>query len=155
MKKVSLFFIILATSLNLQAASQKLEDLFQGKTAIQNPFQLRDPFKVPQLSGGNDEGNLAKKFLSGNEFSNQPTIGNTPLSQIKIVGTLIGSTRKAIAQIDGNKSKNIFLEEGMKLGTEQAELKAILPAGIVLVEKLVNVYGQEEYLETIIPISVK
>jgi type IV pilus assembly protein PilP len=47
----------------------------------------------------------------------------------------------------------IILKEGMKIGQDEAELKAILPGGIVLVEKIVNVYGQEEFLETVIPIS--
>ena len=41
----------------------------------------------------------------------------------------------------------------MKIGEDGAELKAILPGGIIVVEKIVNVYGQEEYLETVIPIS--
>ena len=47
----------------------------------------------------------------------------------------------------------VILREGMKIGADQAELKAILPGGIILVEKITNVYGEEEYLETVIPIS--
>jgi len=54
---------------------------------------------------------------------------------------------------DGEKAGIIILKEGMKIGDDGAELKAILPGGIILVEKIVNVYGQEEYLETVIPIS--
>ena len=43
----------------------------------------------------------------------------------------------------------------MRLGRDNAEIKAILPGGIVVVEKIRNVYNQEEYLETIIPISTE
>ena len=46
-----------------------------------------------------------------------------------------------------------YIKEGMKLGSSGAEVKAILPGGIVLVEKIRNVYDQDEYLETVIPIS--
>ena len=46
-----------------------------------------------------------------------------------------------------------MLREGMKLGPERAELKAILPGGIVVVEKIKNIYNQEEYLETVIPVT--
>jgi type IV pilus assembly protein PilP len=40
----------------------------------------------------------------------------------------------------------------MKLGENNAELRAILPGGLILVEKNINIYGEEEYLETVIPI---
>jgi type IV pilus assembly protein PilP len=41
----------------------------------------------------------------------------------------------------------------MVLGNNNAEIRAILPGGVVLVEKLINVYDQEEYLETILPLQ--
>jgi type IV pilus assembly protein PilP len=52
-----------------------------------------------------------------------------------------------------DQKKIIIMKEGMKIGPDNAELKAILPGGIVLVEKIVNVYGEDEFLETVIPIS--
>jgi hypothetical protein len=33
------------------------------------------------------------------------------------------------------------------------DVKAILPGGIILVEKIRNVYDQDEYLETVLPVS--
>ena len=45
------------------------------------------------------------------------------------------------------------VKEGMTLGPNDAEIKAILPGGIILAEKVVNIYGETEYLETVIPIS--
>jgi hypothetical protein len=41
----------------------------------------------------------------------------------------------------------------MKLGPNNADIKAILPGGIILVEKVTNIYGEDEFLETVIPIS--
>jgi type IV pilus assembly protein PilP len=65
---------------------------------------------------------------------------------------MVGKERRALARVAGRPDV-LVLREGMKLGRDNAELKAILPGGIILVEKLVNVYGEEEYLETVIPIS--
>lgn len=70
----------------------------------------------------------------------------------------MGHRRRAIAKIRGKdgkiiKKKGSFLiKEGMLLGNDQSEVKAILPGGIVLVEKIKNVYNQVEYLETILPL---
>ena len=41
----------------------------------------------------------------------------------------------------------------MKISHGEAEVKAILPGGVVIVEKIKNIYDQDEYLETILPIS--
>ena len=51
-------------------------------------------------------------------------------------------------------SKDTFIiKEGMSLGLDNAIVKAIMPGGVVLVEKIKNVYDQFEYLETLLPIS--
>lgn len=64
-----------------------------------------------------------------------------------------------MAKIDqgkGGASSDIYiLKEGMKVGVDDAEVKAILPGGIVVVEKIVNVYDQQEYIETVIPVSAE
>ena len=41
----------------------------------------------------------------------------------------------------------------MVIGENNAVIKAILPGGVVLVEKIKNVYEQDEYLETILTIT--
>ena len=69
---------------------------------------------------------------------------------------MIGKERRAMAKIaTGNSlgSEVFFIKEGMKIGPNGAEVKAILAGGVVLVEKIRNVYDQDEYLETVIPVS--
>jgi type IV pilus assembly protein PilP len=122
------------------------------KTFVKNPFDLRDPFKRKSIKLKS-----RAKVLRGNKvvFSNSKSIDNTPIDQIKIVGIFLGAQRRAMAKIIDNKvlgKETYMLKEGMKLGLNNAELKAILPGGIVLVEKIRNVYDQDEYLETIIPV---
>jgi hypothetical protein len=117
--------------------------------------KLRDPFKRPTFKLAS----RSKTAKSTDDFSNIPTIGNTPLNSIKIVGVLLGKNRRAIAKIvtgAGTTAEETYiLKEGMKLGDEGAELKAILPGGIVIVEKIRNVYDQDEYLETVIPVTTE
>lgn len=129
-----------------------LSNFFRDKTKIDKPFELRDPFKAPPSK---TEKNKEKEgyFISGKgQYSNIKEDTVTSIETIKVVGVLIGRERRAMVR-SGDKASILILKEGMKIGEDGAELKAILPGGIILVEKIFNVYGQEEYLETVIPIS--
>ncbi|MDC0255665.1 pilus assembly protein PilP [Bacteriovoracales bacterium] len=150
MRGLFLAVFILATS-NVFAKNAQFEFFNGNKTKIKNPFRLRDPFKRKILSLKAKRGKYSA-FLKGNFFSNLPSIDNVALNDIKIVGVLLGKKRRAMAKIRNGKD-TYLLKEGMRLGLDNAEIKAILPGGIVVVEKIKNVYNQEEYLETIIPIS--
>jgi Tfp pilus assembly protein PilP len=150
------FIFAFTASVGAQSAPMRrdhLKDFFKDKTKIDNPFELRDPFKVPAQK--NERASQEKSGYFVNEkglYSNmtEETIQN--VAEIKVVGVLIGRERRVMVE-GKTKGKVIVLKEGAKIGDEGAELKAILPGGIILVEKIVNVYGQEEYLETVIPIS--
>lgn len=151
----SLILLMMLFSVGALAAPEKsLQNFFGDKTKIDNPFNLRDPFKAPTVKG---EAKKDKRgfYVSGKgQYSNisDTALDQIPIQQLKVVGVLIGKERRALVNT-GEKNKIIILKEGQKIGPEAAELKAILPGGIVLVEKIVNVYGEEEYLETVIPIS--
>lgn len=153
-KHFLVLFVLLVSALQ-NAEAKTMQNFFNDKTKIENPFNLRDPFKAP---GSKSEGNKHGKgfYLSGKgQYSNisESNLNELTLNNIKVVGVLIGKERRALVNAGKENSKIIILKEGMKVGPEQAELKAILPGGIVLVEKITNVYGEEEYLETVIPIS--
>lgn len=140
------------------APAKELDNFFKDKTKIDQPFSLRDPFKAPVSK--TDKGQKRGYTVSGKgQYTN---IAEIPLDQVnigemKVIGVLIGRERRAMinpgSEDAGKKNKIIIVKEGMKIGPEGAELKAILPGGVILVEKMVNVYGEEEYLETVIPIS--
>jgi Tfp pilus assembly protein PilP len=139
------------------APAQTAKNFFKDKTQIENPFNLRDPFKAPQSKSETKKEGRRFRVTGKGQYSN---ISETPLDQlnlsdVKLVGVLIGKERRAMINLSGGNTpgKVVILKEGMKVGPEGAELKAILPGGIVLVEKITNVYGEQEYLETVIPIS--
>lgn len=158
MKLISLIFLMAGSV--VAAEKKQLPEFFQRtKTTITNPFEMRDPFKRKALklkSSSTKDYKLDKTI-----FSNIPTLDGVPLDKIKITGVILGEERRAIARIigaegaaAGQDAQTFVLKEGMKLGFNQAEVKAILPGGIVLVEKIKNVYDQEEYIETIMPVTV-
>lgn len=132
---------------------QNPSDFFKDKTKIKNPFSLRDPFNPPELRKERDaSGETEVRQKKDGVFTNIPDQKRTPIAQLVIRGVFIGKDRRAMGSVKGG-SNTFVIREGDMLGPEKAEVKAILPGGIVLVEKITNVYGQDEYLETIIPIS--
>lgn len=130
--------------------SNSIRETFKEKTKIENPFDLRDPFKPPILSSTRKLGRGSVSLLRDGVYTNINPLGQVDLDTLQIVGVMIGKERRALAKVGGGV---VVLKEGMLLGKDNAELKAIHPGGIIMVEKLVNVYGEEEYLETVIPIS--
>ena len=133
----------------------KVSNFFKDKTEIPDVLSLRDPFKLQVKRSSIDP--VGRKRVTGvirggvftNKDVRQEDIG---LNSLVIKGVFLGEKRSALATFIGGKG-SFLIKEGMKLGRNEAEVKAILPGGIVVVEKITNIYDQEEYLETIIPIS--
>jgi len=158
---------------------QEFQFFKDEKTRLVNPFALRDPFKR-KVERTKFKRNAAGKIVFDNNYSNIVSIQDVPVSRIRVVGVFLGPERRAmvkivakeqsqtsapvggrnanraaksiVAQTEALSVESYIIKEGMKLGGEDAEVKAILPGGVVLVEKIRNVYDQDEYLETILPI---
>jgi Tfp pilus assembly protein PilP len=149
-KLLILSFIFVVSIGALAAPVDPLNNFFKNKTKIDKPFELRDPFKAPQMKS--EKSQAGKGFTSSGKgnYTNIQEDSVKNLAELKLVGVLIGKERRALV----NTGRSIvILREGTKIGEDGAELKAIMPGGVILVEKIINVYGQEEYLETVIPIS--
>ncbi|MEC7274936.1 MAG: pilus assembly protein PilP [Bdellovibrionota bacterium] len=142
---------------NKKKAAPGVKGLLDNQTSIKNPFELRDPFKKKPRKLGRRKRNYGN-YLNNNKYSNIPTIDGYKVREIRIVGVLLGKNRRAIAKIVDPKSgasspDSYIIKEGMKIGENDAEVKAIVPGGVVLVEKIRNVYDQDEYIETVIPVT--
>lgn len=156
-KKTFILFWVIAMASFSNLLAQEEFSLFKGKTYVKNPLDLRDPFKRKINKKKSDLQTKAKNRLEG-VYNNIPgSIETKPLENIKIIGVIIGPQRRAMAKMiderEGDDQNIYYIKEGMKIGENGAEVKAILPGGIVLVEKIRNVYDQDEYLETVIPVS--
>ena len=141
-----LTFAVISNSLYAEEAYK----FIHSNTFVKNPLDLRDPFKRKLNKKKNSSG--SKKESRGYYKNYDDSIENKPVEQMKIVGVMTGADRRAMVKI-GNLPETYILKEGMKIGPNQAEVKAILPGGVILVEKIRNVYDQDEYLETVLPVS--
>ena len=159
--RMTKIWVFLCTAFLLRAGfsqEEKEDKVFRRKkvfqikgSTIKNPLELRDPFKKKRVKERRKR-NVGRTILVDNSYSNLPNIGTVPLKSIRIVGILLGKKRVAMASVERSKQV-FFLREGMKIGENKSEIRAILPGGIVVVEKIRNVYDQNEYIETVIPFS--
>lgn len=162
MKKLNLALIVFfVCTLTTHAQEEAREyNLFKSKTYVKNPLDLRDPFKRKINKKKSLSQTKAQSHLDGIYSNVNTSLENKPLESLRVTGVVLGAERRAIVRViggiteSGEKDTNIYyLKEGMHVGENGAEVKAILPGGIVLVEKIRNVYDQDEYLETVIPVS--
>jgi type IV pilus assembly protein PilP len=123
--------------------------VFKSLSTIDKPFELRDPFKPPFERKKID---FSSKPKNEGAISPEEFMKTINIEDIKVVGVLVGKDRRAVVKLKGNDG-TFLVKEGMLVGPDKAELKAILPGGIVLVEKIKNVYDDDEYIETVIPLS--
>lgn len=127
----------------------KKKSFIEDLTNIENPIEMRDPFKKPEPKNKTVV-KRKKSIISRTNLDNRPKPRGISLRNVKkINGILMGEKRRVIINEGG---KNYILKEGF-VDKDGLELKAILPGGIIYVEKIINVYGQEEFLETVVPIS--
>lgn len=162
MKTTSLFLVFLFVSMATYSQEIKVKGkaklvFDKSTTTIKNPLDLRDPFKRKTKRLGKRVKSYGN-YLTEGKYSNVPTIEGYSVNDIRIVGVLLGKNRRAIAKIANGENvsaESYIIKEGMKIGENAAEVKAIVPGGVLLVEKIRNVYDQDEYIETIIPVSTE
>lgn len=154
-------FLLIQVLVNAQEADEfsadnipDQKDIFSDKTSITKPTKLRDPFKSPVIEKkATEEINREKTTLKNGVYSNAASLEDFTLDTIRIRGVLLGEKTRVLVSDRGSTNKTITAKEGDKINKGKVELKAILPRGVVFVEQITNVYGQFEYLETVIPIS--
>lgn len=142
------YLLGLALLITSQAWAQvEVEKFFNDKTKIENPMELRDPFRAPVFK------TIKEKIDEKVTRDPEEVLASVNVSELRVHGVFIGKERRAVVRVGNEKGPPVIIKEGYRIGPDRVEVKAILPGGIILVEKMVNVYGQEEYLETVIPIS--
>jgi type IV pilus assembly protein PilP len=158
--QIGLFIFIMSVflkpNINAQEDVEKEYSLFKSKTYVKNPMDLRDPFKR-RISKKKAQ-QKSRNTIDGIYTNANTSIENKPIESLRVIGVMIGAERRAMVMVAGEGSDKVpgeiyYIKEGMKLGPSGAEVKAILPGGVVLVERIRNVYDQDEYLETVIPVS--
>ena len=127
---------ILFFAIRLSIASEKVV----GGTApapeseqLEHFSTLRDPFVAPKLAGGNRVERKGLELYSVGEF--------------KVTGMVSGPKRKK-AMIIAPDGKAYFVSENMKIGNHDGIIKRITSEKVVVKEKILNLLGQDEVVET-------
>lgn len=135
-------------------------EIYSQSLDLNSARSIRDPFKVKYRKKFGQKRTRREKFKG---FTNKLSTDNLRIDRLRVTGIFMGKNPRAIVtEVEGKANENngaaarrevVIIKEGMKIGPDQVEVKAILPGGVVLVEKIINVYDEEEYLETILPLS--
>lgn len=148
MKMILMLLSLITFEMN--SAFGNVAKIFKGQTSIENPSKLRDPFQPPQFA---TQGQIKRAQNNSGVWDYQSRLTEpVKIEDIVITGVLIGTNRRVVLKVGENKT-SYTLKEGETIGPRGPEIKAILPGGIILAEKISNIYGEPEYIETVIPIS--
>ena len=101
--------------------------------------RIRDPFRKP------DRGNFVEKKSDLELF---------PVEQYELVGVITGPA-KTRAMVRSPDSKTLMVAEGKKMGVRSGIVRKITAQSLVVREKLLNILGQQEEVDTEIRISPK
>ena len=122
--------------------SARVDNIFDGLTKLEKPFSLRDPFQSPKFKS---ERNKKSVQRASGVLDNIPKLeSDFSLERLKITGVLIGKERRVFIN-SGGKS-NFSLKEGDSFGRGGPEIKAIMPGGVILVEKIKNIDVEDEFI---------
>lgn len=111
-----------------QDATKPLMDQSEpAKENFQNALKVRDPFRPPQSTSGSSLSEL-EAF---------------PTESFRMLGMVSGPKRvRAMIQSPGGKT--FIVSERMKIGRRKGFITRITPEKVVVREKILNVFGQEE-----------
>jgi Tfp pilus assembly protein PilP len=140
MRKAALF--VLLTALLMLPASTAFSAADPGYVQkVSEAYQkTRDPFRKPSAPGNPD--------LNRSDLESYPAEG------FKMVGVVTGFN-KLRAMVSAPNGKTYFVSEKMKIGVRKGYIRKITADQILVREKIVNVLGEEENVDVLIPMESK
>ncbi|MBI3558146.1 MAG: pilus assembly protein PilP [Deltaproteobacteria bacterium] len=118
------------------AAASKGAEKEAASFTIENSLTIRDPFRKPLPQG------------NGNDLS-VPELERFDLDKYKLVGVMTGPKKpKALIVAPGGKMH--IIDGNTRIGTRHGVVHQIMQGAISVEEKVVNLLGQEESIETLI-----
>ena len=130
-RKIFLCLVLFASVLSAVTA-QALE------TPPSAMLKVRDPFRRPDVVAEN-VGTLSP-------------LERYPAADFQMIGVLTGP-EKMRAMVLGPDKKTHFVAERMKIGQRHGIVRRITPDSILVRERIVNVFGEEESVDTELPLT--
>ena len=101
-------------------------------------LKVRDPFRRPDV-------------VAENVGALSP-LERFPAADFQMIGVLTGP-EKMRAMVLGPDKKTHFVAERMKIGQRHGIVRRITPDSILVRERIVNVFGEEESVDTELPLT--
>ena len=108
----------------------------ESNFSIENSLTIRDPFRRPVPVGNVNDLTV-------------PELERFDLEKYKLVGVMTGP-KKSKALIIAPSGKMHIVDEQTRIGTRHGLIKQIMQGAVSVEEKVVNLLGQEENIETLI-----
>lgn len=120
------------------ASAPKEKDAEATNFTIENSLTLRDPFRRLILDNNGTRGS-----------EGLPELERFDVEKFKLVGVITGP-KKSKALVTGPSGKLHIVSEDTKIGTREGVIRKIAPGMIEIQERVVNLLGQEEQIETVL-----
>ena len=133
-----LSFLVAVLSGTCTLVSANAEPVAEAVTLPENLLQLRDPFKRPIFHVEGDEAKTALQSFA--------------LTSMKMTGILTGPLRMR-AMILTPDGKTHFVSENMPIGQRNGVIRKITEDRIYVRERIANILGQTDNIDTEIPLS--
>jgi Tfp pilus assembly protein PilP len=124
----------------VQAASTQNFD--EANLSLETSINLRDPFS-----------RVANRGMVENNEDKIPELERYELDKFSLVGIITGPKKsKALLVADETKKLHVVSEKA-RIGTRGGYVKSIEPGMVTIEEKVVNLLGQEESIETVLELK--
>ncbi len=130
-------FLTSLTAVSAQIKPERNNNKEDTSMHLQNYLHLRDPFRKPMLK-------VSTEVTEGGSI---PELERYPLDQLKLIGIITGPKKNKALLTTPNGRMHIVTER-MHVGNRRGLIKRIVPGTILVEEKVVNLLGQEEKIET-------
>lgn len=111
---------------------------FLSDINLEKSLNLRDPFRRPKMGAA-----------VGSEGGVVPDLERFGVDQFRLVGVITGMKRSK-ALITDPDGKIFIVSDGTRIGTRKGTVKRIAPGKVSVEERVVNILGQEEKVESVI-----
>lgn len=112
----------------------------QPTFTLENSLSLRDPFRrfTPKANANTDENGLI------------PELERYELDKYRLMGIITGPKKNKALVLSTVDGRMHIVAEKQRIGVKRGVVKKIAPGSVVVEEKVVNLLGQEEKVETAI-----
>lgn len=140
-KSATLALVLMGLLFTINATAVAIAD--NEELSLEKSLLLRDPFR-----------RLIKKESDDDHVVFVPPLERYDLEKLKLVGVITGTTKNKAMIVDPEDKMHI-VHEGMRIGLRRGKILRISKSKLFVEERVVNLLGQEERVESLLELKAK